>query len=128
MSEKGRNGKPFTVGRRPKTWMRWVKLNCFKSSGELETIPPLTQRLRSSPGSSILYKLRVAKSSCREQGSVRPIKPRTDTLSHPDNVIHDRTAGSPKGREPYGDGNSIVVGGVTSTQGGWENQPQGEGS
>ena len=43
-------------------------------------------------------------------------------------VNHDCTAGSPTGREPYGDGDSIVVGGVTSTQGGWESQPQGEGS
>ena len=116
MSEKGLTGKPFTRCRSPKTWMIWVKLNCLKSSGELETIPPLTQRLKSSPGSSILYEVRVAKSSCREQWSMRPIKPRKDTLSHPDNVIHDCTAGSPKGREPYGDGDSIVVGGVTSTQ------------
>jgi hypothetical protein len=59
---------------------------------------------------------------------MRPIKPRTDTLSRPTNVVYDCTAGSPTGREPYGDGNSIVVGGVTSTQGGWESQPQGEGS
>ena len=43
-------------------------------------------------------------------------------------VNHDCTAGSPTGREPYGDGDSIVAGGVTSTQGGWESQPQGEGS
>jgi hypothetical protein len=58
---------------------------------------------------------------------MRPIKPRTDALSHSDNVLHDRTAGSPTGREPYGDGNPIVVGGVTPTHGGWESQPQGEG-
>jgi hypothetical protein len=45
---------------------------------------------------------------------MRPIKPRTDALSHPDNVIHDCTAGSPKGREPYGDGDSIVVRGGES--------------
>lgn len=112
----------------PQDLMIWVKLNCLKSSGKLETIPPLTQRLRSSPDSSILYSLRVAKFSCRERGSVRPIKPRKDTLSHSDNVIHDCTAGSPTGREPYGDGNSIVVGGVTTTQGGRESRPQGEGS
>jgi len=59
---------------------------------------------------------------------MRPIKPRKDTLSRSDNVIHDCTAGSPMGREPYGDGNSIVVGGVTPTQGGRESRPQGEGS
>ena len=59
---------------------------------------------------------------------MRPIKSRTDTLNRPRNVTYDRTAGSPTGREPYGDGNSIVVGGVTTTQGGWESQPQGEGS
>lgn len=59
---------------------------------------------------------------------MRPIKPRTDTLRHSKNVIYDCTAGSPKGRELYGDGNSIVVGGITSTYSGWESQPQGEGS
>ena len=58
---------------------------------------------------------------------MRPIKPRTEILNHPENVIYDCTAGSTKGCEPYGDGNSIVVGGVTTTQGGWESQPQGEG-
>ena len=68
------------------------------------------------------------KSSYREQGLTKPIKPRKDTLRRPDNVDHDCTAGSPTGREPYGDGNSIVVGGVTTTQGSWESQPQGEGS
>jgi len=111
----------------PQDLVIWVKLNCLKSSGKLETIPPLTQRLRSSSGSNISYRLRVAKSSCRERWSVRPIKPRKDILSHL-NVIHDCTAGSPTGREPYGDGNSIVVGGVTSTQGGRESRPQGKGS
>ena len=53
------------------------------------------------------------------------------TKRHPnssENVIHDCTAGSPTRREPYGDGNSIVVGGVTCTQGGRESRPQGEGS
>jgi hypothetical protein len=58
---------------------------------------------------------------------MRPIKSRTDTLSHPDNVIHDRTTGSPTGREPHGDGAPILVDGVTTIHGGWESQPQGEG-
>jgi hypothetical protein len=59
---------------------------------------------------------------------MRLFKLRTDTLPHPDNVIHGCTAGSPTGRELYGDGNSIVVGGVTATYGSWESQLQGEGS
>ena len=59
---------------------------------------------------------------------MRLLKTRTDALTHPDNVIHDCTAGSPTGCESYGDGNSIVVGEVTSTHGGWESQLQGEGS
>lgn len=58
---------------------------------------------------------------------MRPGKPRTGTLTHPENVFRDRTAGSPTGREPYGDGNPIVVGGVTTTYGDWESQSQGEG-
>jgi len=49
---------------------------------------------------------------------MRPIKLRTETLTilH---VTHDCTTGSPKGREFYGDGDPIVVGGVATTQGGW---------
>jgi len=127
MSERGANWEAVYQSVSPKTWMIWVKLNCLKSSGKLETSAPSTQRLRSSPDSSILKGSRVAKSSCREQWSVRPIKPRKDTLSHPDNVHCDCTTGSPKGREPYGDGNPIVVGGVTTTHGGWESQLQGKG-
>ena len=37
-------------------------------------------------------------------------------------------AGSPTGREPYGDGVPIVVVGVTSHQGGRESRLQGEGA
>jgi hypothetical protein len=43
------------------------------------------------------------------------------------NVHNRRTTGSPTGREPYGDGVSIVVVGVTPDQGGRESRPQGEG-
>jgi hypothetical protein len=37
-------------------------------------------------------------------------------------------AGSPVGREPYGDGVLIVVVGVTAHRGGRENRPQGKGA
>ncbi len=37
-------------------------------------------------------------------------------------------AGSPTGREPHGDGVSVVVVGATSHQGGRESRPQGEGT
>lgn len=59
---------------------------------------------------------------------MRSLTLRTGTLTHPDNVTYDCTAGSPTGREAYGDGDSIVVGGVTTTQGDWESQSQGKGS
>jgi hypothetical protein len=36
-------------------------------------------------------------------------------------------AGSPTGRESYGDGGLVVVAGVTTCQGGRESRPQGEG-
>jgi hypothetical protein len=39
---------------KPQDLVIWVRLNCLKSSGKLETIPLLTQRLKSSPGSSTL--------------------------------------------------------------------------
>jgi hypothetical protein len=37
-------------------------------------------------------------------------------------------AGSPAGREPYGDGVLVVVAGVTPGRGGRESRPQGEGA
>ncbi len=40
MSAKGPTEKPFIRVGNPKTWMTWVKLNCFKSSGKLETWLP----------------------------------------------------------------------------------------
>jgi len=59
---------------------------------------------------------------------MRSIKSRTGVLRHARYVIYDRTTGSPKGRESYGDGAFIVVVGVTPHQGGCEiKQPQGEG-
>jgi hypothetical protein len=57
---------------------------------------------------------------------MRLIKPRTDILSHP-NVNYDRTMGLPTCREAYGNGDPIVVGGVTPTHGKRENRLQGEG-
>lgn len=39
----------------------------------------------------------------------------------------ETNAGSPVGREPYGDGGLVVVAGVTPGQGGREGRPQGEG-
>jgi len=38
----------------PQDLVIWVKLNCLKSSGKLETFPPLIQRSISSLGSNIL--------------------------------------------------------------------------
>jgi hypothetical protein len=40
--------------------------------------------------------------------------------------ITDRKAGLPTGREPYGDGDPIVVAGVTPRHGEWESHLQGE--
>jgi hypothetical protein len=48
---------------------------------------------------------------------MRLFKPRTDRLTHPNDVIHDCTAGLPKSREAHGNGVSIVVVGVTTHQG-----------
>ena len=49
-------------------------------------------------------------------------------LSHARHVWRRRTAGSPTGREPYGDGVPVVVVGVTSHQGGRESRLQGKGA
>jgi hypothetical protein len=40
-------------------------------------------------------------------------------------VQRSRTAGSPTGREPYGDGVPVVVAGVTTCQGGRESRATG---
>src|SRR6266496_6780997 len=42
-------------------------------------------------------------------------------------VWRGRNAGSPKGREPYGDRGLILVAGITTREGGRESRPQGEG-
>ena len=39
----------------------------------------------------------------------------------------DRNSGSPTSHEAHGDGASIVLGGVTPSQGAWESQVQGKG-
>jgi hypothetical protein len=95
--------------------MIWVKLHCLKSSDTLETYPPLTQRSRSSPASNILQKSRceilLSGTMVNETYQITKRHPTSSA-----NVIHDCTAGLPTGREPYGNGNSIVVGGVTPTQ------------
>ena len=58
---------------------------------------------------------------------MRRFTSRTDTLRHSDNVSYDWTMGLPTGREPYGNGAAIVVGGVTTTHGDGESPSQGEG-
>ena len=40
----------------------------------------------------------------------------------------ETNAGSPKGRESYGDTVPVVVAGVTACQGGREGRPQGKGA
>ena len=59
--------------------------------------------------------------------SRRPIKETNGAPKPRYDVQKERTTGSPKGREPYGDTAPIVLDGVTTDQGGWESQPQGEG-
>jgi len=51
-----------------------------------------------------------------------------DGLRRARHVQRRRTAGSPTGREPYGDGVPVVVAGVTTCQGGRESRPQGKGA
>ena len=82
----------------------------------------LVKRLRSSPGSNILHRSRceilLLGTMVNETYQITKRHPKSSA-----NVIHDCTAGLPTGREPYGNGNSIVVGGITSTHGGRENRP-----
>jgi hypothetical protein len=59
-------------------------------------------------------------------GNESPQGPERGRLHHSENVHHDRKAGLPTGREPYGDGDPIVVAGVTPRHGEWESHSQGE--
>ena len=79
--------------------MIWLKLDCFKSSSKLETRHSLDTTVKVEDLMAAFKSFGNVKSSHQEQWSMRPIKLRTDILSHPI-VFHDRTAGSPKGREP----------------------------
>ncbi len=51
---------------------------------------------------------------------------RTGRLRHARHVQRKRNSGSPKGREPYGDGVPVVVVGVTPHQGERESRLQGQ--
>jgi len=62
-----------------------------------------------------------------ERWPERPIKDANGAPKSRYYVQSECTTGSPTGREPYGDGTPIVLAGVTTGQGGWESQPQGEG-
>ena len=118
MSVKGRTVKSLSRVCSPKAWTVWIKLDCLKSSGELETRVPSTQRLKSSlvsnTSASVMWEISLTRTR-----SMRPLKPRTDSLTRPIHVTYDRTAGLPTEREFYGNGVSIVVVGVTTHQGGW---------
>ena len=67
------------------------------------------------------------------RGSTPPgtgiIQSRNGTNGSPKSVTknHVRNTGLPTGREPYGNGATIVVVGVTPHQGSWESQLQGKG-
>lgn len=50
------------------------------------------------------------------------------SLSRARYVQQGRTTGSPKGREPQGDGVPVVVAGVTTRQGVRESRAQGKGA
>jgi hypothetical protein len=89
----------------------WARLDCFKSSSELETGPPLTARLWSSPGCSTFSPSRCEISQPGTMAN-EAYQATNGTLTIHD-ITYDRTTGSPKGREPYGDGAPIVVDGVT---------------
>ena len=113
--------------RRPTAWMIWVKLDCLKSNGELETEYSLdtTAKVKTWRQQSEIVGLRNPPSRNKVNETDQTMNGHPNSSYH---VTHDCRTGSPTGCEPYGDGNSIVVGGVTSTQGGWESQPQGKGS
>jgi hypothetical protein len=124
---KGSNWEVVYQSLAPKTWVIWSRLDCFKPSGSW-----CQGRPRHNDSCRASYRSNLLKPGCelsrREHGVMNPIKPRTGTYSHPIEVTYDCTTGLPTGRESYGNGDPIVVVGVTPHQGGCDiKQPQGEG-
>jgi len=69
--------------RRPKAWMIWVKLDCLKSNGKLETEYSLDTTVTVKTRRQQIEIVGLWNPSSREQRSVRSIKPWMDTLPHP---------------------------------------------
>jgi group II intron reverse transcriptase/maturase len=106
----------------------WRRLNCLnprvhtvKTSGRVERLQPRLSfecwRQGIGSGNDIVEGL---------GGNESPQGPEQGAYITLTNVHHDRKAGSPTGHEPYGDGDPIVVAGVTPRHGEWESHSQGK--
>ena len=88
---------------------------------------PPERRLKPVPCPALVYRICRRNLRNTERYPMRVFK----EMSGPPKFCLIRTtrtnAGSPTGRESYGDGGLVVVAGVTTCQGGRESRPQGEG-
>jgi hypothetical protein len=98
-------------------------------SPAVEWAHPATRRLGSQPSASDESEFpRLNPSGRRAAGSEPAQGDGPGRLRHARHVQRKGNAGSPTGREPYGDGGFVVVVGVTPDRGGRESRPQGEGT
>lgn len=114
---------------RRKTRAIWPKLDCLQPN--LQPVKVRTHRndaRNRCPTMSRLEPGAGATSVVRGRRPARTVKEMSGRPTSRSIRTTKTNAGSPVGREPYGDGVPIVVVGVTSHQGGRESRQQGEGA
>ena len=111
-----------------KTRARWQGLDCSKSSHhEVQLLDPSEAHLMTDAGQCGARVLGVPHSHKLRGATNEVVKVTNGLPTVRSDVQPRRTTRLPTGREPYGDGASVVVVGVTTDQGGRESRLQGEG-
>ncbi len=111
-----------------KTRALWQGLDCSKSSHhEVQLLDPSEAHLMTDAGPCDARVLGAPHSHKLRGAANEAAKVTNGPPTVRSDVQPGRTTRSPTGREPYGDGASIVVVGVTTDQGGRESRPQGKG-
>jgi hypothetical protein len=88
---------------------------------------PPERRLIPVPRPALVFVIHQCNLRDAERRPVRALKEMSGPPTFRSTRTTETNAGSPTGRESYGDGGLVVVAGVTTCQGGRESRPQGEG-
>src|SRR5258708_39377428 len=104
------------------------KLDCLNPNlQETQVSRPPERRLKPAPCRVLATKGGRRNLRGAERCPVRVFKEMSGAPKSRSTRMTGTNAGSPKGREPYGDAGPVVVVRVTPHQGGRESRPQGEG-